>query len=59
MPEVGFTTAALGLCANHPGRVIRSINNAAFADGLIETGPAAATVELSIAFKQGLPQAAQ
>ena len=55
MPQVGLATAAFHFRPVHAVGVIRQIDDASLADGLIEAGPAAAAFKFGIAFKQRIP----
>ena len=52
MAQVGLTTSAYDLGALHAVRVVGGIDNAAFADGFVETWPAATAFEFGVAAEQ-------
>jgi hypothetical protein len=52
MTQMGLATATLYLCSFHTMCIIRGIDDAALADGVVKTGPAATTFKLGITFKQ-------
>ena len=54
MAQVSFAPATLYFGAGHAMRMVGGVNDGAFADGLVKTGPAATAVKFCIAFKQGI-----
>lgn len=52
MSEVRFASTALYFGSIHAMRIIGSINDIAFSNGVVEAGPAAAALEFGIAFKE-------
>ena len=52
--QVGLATTAFHFCSAHAEGVIGNIYNAAFADGLIETRPAASAFKFGITPEQGI-----
>ena len=48
MPQMGFTAAALYFGTLHAVGIVRRIDYAGFADGLVKTGPAAAAFKFGV-----------